>query len=181
MAHTTAPLPKVHSDREAAKSAEKISFQLAATTLIARSNRGTTMVFSSFLDRWDEAQAAEDDRAKAAEQVALGASLAFDEASEVDFDTFQHLARKHCEDSDKFYAPSALIRDDLGYDGDQLTFPSAILTETPANNLVRARVMTSCDPGVSSTLCSSGLSLDRNRPRTAPKSALPSAKTGTPS
>jgi hypothetical protein len=102
------------------------------------------MVFSSFLDKWDEARAAEDDAAKRADKVTLGASLAFDEASEdARLDSLQHLAMKHCNSADKFYAPPRRLREDFKLDDGLLTFPSAISTETPANNLVHARVIES--------------------------------------
>jgi pimeloyl-ACP methyl ester carboxylesterase len=102
------------------------------------------MLFSSFLDKWDEARAAEDDEAKLAEKIMLGASLAFDGAAEdAGLDSLQHLVLKHCSRADKFYASPRGMREDFEFDGDLLTFPSAISTETAANNLVRARILES--------------------------------------
>jgi pimeloyl-ACP methyl ester carboxylesterase len=102
------------------------------------------MIFTSFLDKWDEARAAEDDATKLVEKVTFGASLAFDDASQnAGFDAFQQLVFKHRESADKFYASLRQLRDDFTFDGDLLTFTSAIPTETPANNLVRARVLES--------------------------------------
>jgi pimeloyl-ACP methyl ester carboxylesterase len=99
------------------------------------------MIFSSFLDKWDEARAAEDDTAKLVENVTLGASLAFDEApGHVELNAFKQLVLKQQDNAHQYYASARNLRKDFNFDGDLLTFPSAVLTETAPNNLVRARV-----------------------------------------
>jgi hypothetical protein len=99
---------------------------------------------SSSLDRWDEERAAEDDAAKLVEQVEWGASLAFKEApQDVGLAAFQRLVLEHCNRADEFYSSPRASRDDFAFDGELLTFSSAISTETPESDLVRARVIES--------------------------------------
>lgn len=102
------------------------------------------MSYFSSLDRWDEAKAAQDDAAKHVEPVALGASLAFDEApDDAGLAVLQQLVLKHCNRATEFYSAPARPGEDYRFDGDLLTFQSAIATETPNSDLVRARVMES--------------------------------------
>jgi hypothetical protein len=98
---------------------------------------------SPSLDRWDEQRATMDDAAKSVEKVELGASLAFEEAPlDGGLDVLQQLVLKHCGRASEFYAPRP-SREDFEFDGDLLTFQSAISTETPESDLVRARVIES--------------------------------------
>ena len=85
-----------------------------------------------------------DDAAKSVEKVEWGASLAFDEAPrDAGLDLLRKLALDHCSRADKFYASPRPSREDFTFDGDLLTFQSAISTEAPESDLVRARVIES--------------------------------------
>ena len=100
--------------------------------------------FSSSLDRWDEERAAMDDAAKSVEKVELGASLAFEEAPpDAGLGVLQQLVLKHCSQATEFYSSPGPSREDFAFDGELLTFSSAISTETPESDLVRARVIES--------------------------------------
>ena len=102
------------------------------------------MSFLSSLDRWDEEKASMDDAAKLVEGVEWGTSLAFSEAPpEAGLDVLQRLALERCARAGEFYASPRPSRPDFAFDGDLLTFQSAISTEAPESDLVRARVIES--------------------------------------
>jgi hypothetical protein len=98
------------------------------------------MWVSSYLDRWEERLAVEDDGNKPFERLVIGASIAFSgvgaNASLLDLEKF---VKRHKANSAKFFTAD---RGEIKYslDGDLLTFHSDIATETEANDIVRARI-----------------------------------------
>jgi hypothetical protein len=100
------------------------------------------MSLFSWLDRWDEERAAIDDAAKRVETVEVGASLAFEDAPVgAGLDVLQQLVAKHCGRAGEYYASPRPLRTDFTFDGELLTFQSAIRTESPESDLVCARVI----------------------------------------
>jgi hypothetical protein len=99
-------------------------------------------MWSSWLDRWDERKAAEDEDQKPTVAMEVGAGLAFggtDAAATLG--TLTHLVKANCTSSEKFYSADRPASDFAFRDG-VLTFRSSITTETDAANLVHAQVST---------------------------------------
>ncbi len=95
----------------------------------------------SIIDRWDESVAAEDDAKRVAEPLTIGASLAFGDAHEgASLAALAERVKESTAAADKFYAIEADEASDFMFDGDILTFRSAIATETEPNNIVHAKV-----------------------------------------
>src|SRR5579871_6837071 len=99
-------------------------------------------MLSSWLDRWDERKAIEDEDQKLTEPLEIGASLAFPGAGAA---TSLAALREHvtanCASSDKFYSVDTPISDFTFREG-VLKFSSSIRTETEENDVVHARVLT---------------------------------------
>jgi hypothetical protein len=99
------------------------------------------MWYSSFIDRYDERRAAEDDDHKLTEPSAVGASLAFPKALENASltDLAGHVMKQRAQSAEFFSSgPSQAI--DYVLKDDVLSFKSDILTETNSNNIVQARL-----------------------------------------
>ena len=102
--------------------------------------RTGTAMWGTWLDKWDEQKAAEDDGNKLASDMELGADLAFPAAAAAPtVGSMLELVKAHCADSLRFYsAPDHAYEFKL--ENGTLSFRSAIATETEANNIVTARV-----------------------------------------
>jgi hypothetical protein len=99
-------------------------------------------MWSSWLDRWDERQAAEDEDQKPAVAMEVGASLAFDGTdAAATLGTLTKLVKTNCASSERFYSADCPASDFIFRDG-ILTFRSSLTTETDENNLVHAEVST---------------------------------------
>jgi hypothetical protein len=105
------------------------------------SQAGRTAMFLSSLDKWDERQASEDDRHKRGGQFVAGASLAFSEASpNTSIDSFIEVVKARCTRSMSFYLVDPSYRYEYRFEREVLAFQSAVVTETPSNNMAYARV-----------------------------------------
>lgn len=99
------------------------------------------MFLGSYLDRWDERQAAEDEPRKPLKSLVVDAPLAFGEAGEAaSVAALVSLAKTHAADAAAFYSAKPVDVRDFRFENGVLTFPSAISTETESNNIVHARV-----------------------------------------
>lgn len=98
------------------------------------------MWVGSFLDRWDERQAAEDDGNKVLDPFVVGASLAFSDLNK-DAPLSELAARvaRQMRFSDAFFATGPTASNYSCKD-DVLTFASDLTTETVSNNEVFARL-----------------------------------------
>ncbi len=95
----------------------------------------------SIIDRWDENVAAKDDPQRVAEPFTIGASLAFGDADQgASLAALAEMVKESTAEADKFYAIEPGDVSDFVFDGDILTFRSAIVTETEPNNIVYAKV-----------------------------------------
>ena len=84
--------------------------------------------------------AAADDAKRVAAPLTVGAPLAFGGADEgASLATLAEMVKKSTGAADKFY-PIETDDPDFVFDGDLLTFRSAIVTETEPNNIVHAKV-----------------------------------------
>jgi len=99
------------------------------------------MRIAALIDRWDERNAAQDDPYRPKETLSVGASLAFGGADpDSSLEALSRLVRQRLASANSFYTADHGYRADFHYEGDLLTFRSAIATETPANNIVHAHV-----------------------------------------
>ena len=95
----------------------------------------------SIFDRWDENVAAKDDTKRVTEPFTVGASLAIGGADQgASLAALAELVKERTAESDKFYAIESDDVSDFVFDGDILTFRSAVVTETEPNNIVHAKV-----------------------------------------
>ncbi len=93
------------------------------------------------LDSWDERKAAVEDGNKPAEEMELGANLAFPMSeTKPTLASMVDLVKAHCAESHQFYSAdnAAYI---FKFDQSNLSFRSAVATETEANNVVTAKVL----------------------------------------
>ena len=99
------------------------------------------MWVGSFLDRWDERQAAEDDGNKVLDPFVVGASLAFSDLNK-DAPLSELAARvaRQMRFSDAFFATGPTASNYSCKD-DVLTFASDLTTKTVSNNEVFARTL----------------------------------------
>jgi pimeloyl-ACP methyl ester carboxylesterase len=98
------------------------------------------MPLGFLIDSFEECAARRDDFRKVSEPVVIGASLAFANAKEdASLRILTDLVAGHAGDATFYAAPPCLDRA-YAFDGRVLRFPSAIVTETIANNTVFARV-----------------------------------------
>lgn len=99
------------------------------------------MWVGSLIDRWDENVAANDDTKRVAEPFTVGASLAIGGANQgASLAALAELVKESTAEADKFYAIESDDVSDFMFDGDILTFRSAIVTETEPNNIGHAKV-----------------------------------------
>jgi hypothetical protein len=99
------------------------------------------MWVATFLDRWDERQAVEDDRNKRSEPLVVDGSLAFPEiAEDVSLTELEKYLVRHGGLISNFFKSHET--GSIGYlrEGDLLTFTSDVTTETPSNNIVYGRI-----------------------------------------
>ena len=96
---------------------------------------------TSYLDRWDERQAANDDGNKPLEQLVIGASLAFAGIDEgASLSELARFAENYKAQSANFFKAHRKGNAEYIREGDLLTFSSDIVTETESNGIVRARI-----------------------------------------
>jgi hypothetical protein len=99
------------------------------------------MLIGSIIDRWDESLAAGGDAQAIAEPLSAGTSLAFGDARADDsLAALARMVKENIAKADRFYEVDTDDISDFVFDGDILTFRSAIVTETESNNLVHAKV-----------------------------------------
>jgi pimeloyl-ACP methyl ester carboxylesterase len=92
------------------------------------------------LDKWDEQRAAEDDGNKLTSDMELGADLAFpDSAAPPSLSSMLESVKAHRANSADFYSANGHAYE-FKFENGVLSFPSAIITETAANNIVTAQV-----------------------------------------
>jgi hypothetical protein len=123
--------------------AGKITHSLleACQTFNAAIDGRISMWGGSIIDRWDENVAAKDDTKRVAEPFTVGASLAFGGADQgASLAALAEMVKESTAEADKFYAIESNDVSDFVFDGDILTFRSAIVTETEPNNIVHAKV-----------------------------------------
>jgi hypothetical protein len=98
------------------------------------------MMWASWLDNWDEQKAAEDDVNKLAIGMELGSNLAFPFADAAPTPrSMSELVKAHRADSDRFYSAEGPAYT-FSFERGVLSFRSAVVTETEANNFVIAEV-----------------------------------------
>lgn len=92
------------------------------------------------IKKWEDEKGAEEDSRKVPEPLVLGVREAFSNAGDdIGIAEFCRRSRKVTLDASSFYATGAKPTE-FQYKDNELTFPSDIITETPSNNVVLARV-----------------------------------------
>jgi pimeloyl-ACP methyl ester carboxylesterase len=95
----------------------------------------------SIIERWDERMAAEDAAHRCVEPLTAGASLAFTGADEgASLAMLAEMVKQRTARADAFYAVDPDDDSEFAFDGELLSYRSAIVTETVTNNIVCAKV-----------------------------------------